>query len=167
MYHTKQVSARESFTSLAFHRAEVWQSSALLLSYKCRSLDWVQVWFSRAFVCTHAHNDNNTYAHNHTHLGERCCESVSHSVTKTKLRHSPNRGSALCLYSSRYLSLPENGLLLRPASLVSSLLLHSSDNLLWRTHTHPFVLLHIFQVFDSLDFKESLAGIKTRIDTVV
>lgn len=44
-----------------------------------------------------------------THLRERRCKSVSHSVTKTKLRHSPNRGSALCLCSSRYLSLPENG----------------------------------------------------------
>lgn len=44
-----------------------------------------------------------------THLRERRCKSVSHTVTKTKLRHSPNRGSALCLCSSRYLSLPENG----------------------------------------------------------
>lgn len=44
-----------------------------------------------------------------THLRERRCKSVSHTVTKTKLRHSPNRGSTLCLCSSRYLSLPENG----------------------------------------------------------
>lgn len=44
-----------------------------------------------------------------THLRERRCKPVSHTVTKTKLRHSPNRGSALCLCSSRYLSLPENG----------------------------------------------------------
>lgn len=61
---------------------------------------------------------------------------MSHSVTKTKLRHSPNRSSAFCLYSSRYLSLRENSLLLRLASSVSSLVLQWSDNL-WGIRTPP------------------------------
>lgn len=94
-----------------------------------------------AFLCEcaliHTHKPKHTiytYIHLTAHLREWCCASVSHCVTKTKLGHSPNRGSTLCFYSSRYLSLQENGLFPRLASSVSSLVLQWSDNPL-RLHT--------------------------------